>query len=285
MHLHDRLESDIRLSRRAASTQNHYLHHCRKFLAHFPDRDPQQLGEAEVRAYLHHLVDERQVSQYTHKMAVAGIKFLFVRTLGRPEAVARIPWPKVHDALPTVLAHAELVALIRRAQTPLLRAVLLVGYAAGLRVSEACRLQLPDIDSARKVIVVRGGKGGKDRLTVLSARLLWNLREYWRSTRPRGPWLFPGRTRAGHISVRHVHDGFACAVRAAGIRRKGVRFHSLRHSFATHMLEAGVNVRVLQSMLGHSQLQTTARYAQVRTDLIARLPDPLELLAGAVTRR
>lgn len=284
MDLHSRLDSDLRLSRRSKRTRSHYLQHARRFLAHFPDRKPEDLGEEDVRAYLHHLIEVRGVGQYTHKMAVAAIKFLFDRTLARPEAVARIPWPRVTSPLPTILPAPELVALVRAAVKPMVRPMLLTGYSAGLRVSEVCRLQVPDLDTTRGVIVVRGGKGGKDRLTLLPARLLRALRAHWKETRPPGPWIFPGQTEAGHVSQRYLHEGFRQALRTAGIRRPGVRFHSLRHSFATHMLEAGVDIRVLQSLLGHRRMETTSRYAQVRTDLIAQLPDPLDLLASAVKR-
>ena len=281
-----RLKSDLRLSRRSPRTEKRYLHEARRFFAHFPGRSPETLGEAEVRTYLHHLVDVRRVSQHTHKMSLAAIKFLFEKSLGRPEEVKRIPWPKVVDGLPVVLAHAELVALFRAAAaTPLVRVACLCAYASGLRVSEAMRLQVADVDSARGVLLVREGKGGKDRITVLPPRLLVALRRHWRETRPKGPWLFAGGTKAGHVGVHVLEDGFARARRAAGITRPGVRFHSLRHSFATHMLEAGVDVRVLQALLGHSRVETTSRYAQVRTDLIARLPDPLELLARTLAPR
>lgn len=284
MDVYSRVDSDLRLSRHAASTRKHYLNECRKFLSHFSDRKPEELGEADVRVYLHHLIEVRRVSPYTHRMAVAAIRFLFERSLGKPEQVARIPWPRVTDALPTVLAHAELVALFRAATKSMLRTMLLAGYGAGLRVSEVCRLQVGDIDTPRGVIVVRGGKGGKDRLTTLSPRLLRALRRHWTETRPAGPWLFPGQSAVGHVGHKVLHAGFRAAVRQAGIRRAGVRFHSLRHSFATHMLEAGVDTRVLQSLLGHSRVETTARYAQVRSDLIAALPDPLDLLARTVRR-
>lgn len=285
LDVHSRLQSDLRLSRRSKKTEKRYLYQARHFLARFPDRAPESLGEEDVRGYLHHLVDERRVSAYTHKMALAAIKFLFEKTLGRPEEVKRIPWPKVVDGLPVVLGHAELVALFRMSPTPVDRAAHLCAYGSGLRVSEVARLQVPDIDSARGVVHVREGKGDKERLTVLPPRLLAALRRYWAETRPKGPWLFPGGTAAGHVSVRRLEDGFAKARRAAGITRPGARFHSLRHSFATHMLEAGVDVRILQEMLGHRRLETTTRYTQVRADLLARLPDPLELLARTLAPR
>ena len=282
--VYSRLKSDIRLSRRSDRTGKQYLQQIRRFLAHFPGHYPADLAEADVRTYLHHLVDKRRVSPYTQKMALAAIKFLFEKTLGRPDEVKRIPWPKITDPLPTVLAHADLIALFRAARTPLLLTAFISAYGSGLRVSEVARLQVPDIDSDRGVLCVRGGKGGKDRLTVLPPRLLAALRRYWRDTQPKGPWIFPGSSVPGHISRRHLHEGFRKAVHEAGIARPGVRFHSLRHTFATHMLEAGVDVHVLHALLGHARVDTTTRYAQVRTDHIARLPDPLDLLARTVQR-
>ena len=136
------------------------------------------------------------------------------------------------------------------------------------------------------MVLVRKGKANRDRQTELPDRLLENLRRWWRNDRPStGPWLFPSRqSRSGHVTDRHVREGFNRAVAAAGVRREGVRLHSLRHSFATHMLEAGVDVAVVQAMLGHRSIQTTTRYAQVRTDLIASVPDPLERLVDSVRK-
>jgi hypothetical protein len=205
------------------------------------------------------MAEVRRVSPYTHKMALAALKFLFGQTLGRPKEVARIPWPKIVHPLPTVLAHAELLSLFRSAATPMPRTALLCAYGTGLRISEVCHLQTTDLDSARGVILVRAGKGGKDRLTLLPQRLLANLRAYWREVRPTGPWVFPARSRTGHLSPRHLRDGFHAALRAAGIRRPLVRFHSLRHSFATHLLEAGVDVRILAALLGHARVDTPVR--------------------------
>jgi site-specific recombinase XerD len=282
MDVYSRLKSDLRLSRKSEKTQEHYLQHCRRFFAHYEGRDLDELREEEVRAYLHHMVEARRWSQYTQKMATAALKFLFAKTLARPNEVERIPWPRIKDPLPSILAHSELMSLFRAANRPLSRAALLCAYAAGLRVSEVTRLQIADIDSERGVIRVHG-KGDKDRLTLLSPRLLRALRKYWLETRPPAPWLFPGRTTDGHVSRRHLHDVFRRALHAAKITRRKLRFHSLRHSFATHLLEAGVDIRVLQAMLGHANVSTTTRYAQVRTDLIAAVPDPLDLLATRVT--
>lgn len=231
----------------------------------------------EVRQYLHHLVEERKVSASTQKMALAAIKFLYNVTLRRPEVVARIPWPKIVEPLPVILDRQELPPLFVAAPTPIIRVGMLLAYGAGLRVSEVARFEIGQIDSKRGVIIVRKGKGGKDRLTLLSPTLLAELRCYWRQVRPQPPWLLPGSRQGQPISRRMLQNGMCEAVRIAHIT-KDVSFHSLRHAFATHMLEAGVDTRVIQAMLGHASMKATNRYTQVRADIFATLPDPLKFL-------
>ncbi len=274
--LHDRMDSDLRLARKSDATRREYLAHARRFVRHYR-RSPADLGEPEVRLYLHHLIDERQASVQTQKMALAALKFLYAVTLRRPEVVATIPWPKVPEPLPVILDRSELPALFAAAPSALLRMGMLVAYAAGLRVSEVARLQVGDLDSRRGVIVVREGKGDKDRLTLLSPTLLTELRTYWRQVRPPQPWLLPGSRREQPVSRRQLQNGLSKAARLAQVR-KAITFHSLRHSFATHMLEAGVDLRIIQAMLGHASIKTTTRYTQVRADIFATLPDPLALL-------
>ncbi len=274
--LYDRMDSDLRLARKSEATRRQYLSQARRFVA-FHRRSPEELGEAEVRQYLHHLIEERGASPSLQKMALAGIKFLYTVTLRHPEVVAAIPWPKVVDPLPTILDRSELPALFAAAPSLVVRAGMLIGYAAGLRVSEVCHVRIEDLDSKRSAIVVRCGKGGKDRLTLLSPLLIEQLRRYWAAVRPAGPWLLPGARIGQPASLRHLQDGLRMAVRKAQIRKE-ITFHSLRHSFATHMLEAGVDLRIIQSMLGHQSIKTTTRYTQVRADLLAKLPDPLALL-------
>ncbi|MCP4659508.1 MAG: tyrosine-type recombinase/integrase [bacterium] len=273
-----RMDSDLRLSGRAEGTREHYLGQARRFFRYVGDRDLSQLEEADVRAYLHSLLD-RGLSPHSLKMAIAALKLLFGMTLGRPEVMQRIPYPKIKTPPAVIPARSELRRLFQAAPSPLHRVACMTAYGAGLRVSEVTRLTIRDIDSARNVIHVREGKGGKDRVTVLSAVLLEELRAYWAYTRPPAPWLFAGDTAPGHVSVRYLHSGFKIAVREAHIRRPGLRFHSLRHGFATHLLEDGVDIRVIQALLGHASLKATMRYTQVRADHIAKLNDPLEFLA------
>lgn len=274
---YSRMDSDLRLARRSSGTRTEYLRYARQFLQYRGGKPAEELGEADVRAWLHHLIEERKVAVTTQKMATAAAKFLFERTLGRPQEVARIPWPKVPEPLPVVLARDALVALLRAECSLLKRTAMVCTYGAGLRVSEVCRLQVGDIDSARGVLRVRHGKGDKDRLAPLSDTLLRQLRGYWRRTRPAGPWLFPGGTGEGHIGIGTLQAAYREAARHAGIRDPGT-YHTLRHTCATHLLEAGVDLRVIQVLLGHERLQTTTRYTRVRGDLLAALPDLLGAL-------
>jgi len=271
------MESDLKLKRLSDDTRKEYLRCAKEFVAFF-DQPPQELYENDVRKYLHNLVEVRKASTSNHKMHLAAIKFLY-STLGCPWITANIPWPKVTSRLPEVLSFEEIHGLLEAASTPLYRNAFMVSYGAGLRVSETMRVAAGDIDSKRGVIVVRNGKGDKDRLTVLSPRLLDSLRNYWGKSRPRSaqPWLFPGKTKDGHISRESLQAEIRKARSRAGMR-KPVRYHSLRHSFATHLLESGVDIRVIQALLGHRSLSATARYTQVRTDHIAQVTSPLELL-------
>ena len=278
-HVRDRMSSDLKLKGYSSATCEAYLRCAKNFVA-YCGRPPRELGEADVRAYLHHRIDDCKVGAAAVKMDLAAIKFLFAQTLRRPEVVESIPWPKVPKPIPEILSPDELVRLFDHARTESMRTALETMYAAGLRVSEVCRLQLRDLDSARGVVHVRLGKGNKDRLTLLSPSLLSNLRAYWRQFRP-DSWLFPGRGGRRPVGRRAVQSGFSEAVHRAKITR-AVKPHSLRHSFATHMLEAGVDIRVIQALLGHKSLRTTSRYTQVRVDYIAQLPDPLALLTRRV---
>jgi len=275
--LKTRMDSTLRLARRAASTRTEYLRCVGQFIEFSGGKPETELSEADVRAWLHHLVDEREVAATTQKMATAAVKFLFGRVLGRPEEVAQIPLPKIPEPLPVVLSHDDLLALFAKEPVLLKRTAMVCAYGAGLRVSEVCGLRTGDLDGERGILHVRHGKGDKDRITALTQTLLAQLRGYWRQMRPPGPWVFPGQTREGHIGRATLQKSYRDAAHKAGIREPGT-FHSLRHSTATHLLEAGVELRVIQVLLGHKRLETTTRYTRVRGDLIATMPDLLGLL-------
>ncbi len=272
--LNTRMDSTLRLARRSVATRTEYLRCTRQFLEFTGDKPETELCEADVRAWLHHLVDEREVAAATQKMATAAVKFLFDRVLGRPEDVAQIPLPKVPETLPVVLSQQDLLRLFSVVPSLLHRTAMVTAYAAGLRVSEVCHLKVGDLNAERGVMQVRHGKGDKGRITALAPTLLVQLRGYWRRTRPPGPWLFPGRTRAGHIGRSTLQKAYREAAKRAGIAQAGT-FHSLRHTCATSLLEAGIELRVIQVLLGHKRLETTTRYTLVRRDLIAAMPDLL----------
>lgn len=269
-----RMTEDLALKGLSPHTCQCYVAAARAFARHYM-RSPADMGEAEVRQYLLHLSDVRKASPSLRKLAVAGIKFLYRVTLLRPEVVASVPWPKVPYRLPEILSEGEVARVLACAPDPRARMMMMVAYATGMRVSEVSRLQVGDIDSARGVIRVHQGKGGRDRETVLPPSLLAELRRYWAAVRPRAPWLFPAGK--AHLNKGVASGAFRKAAVAAGITRR-VTFHSLRHAFATHLLSRGVELHVLQVMMGHRDIKTTSLYALVRTDLLIRAPDLLAAL-------
>lgn len=275
-HIRDKMKEDLELRGFAATTQKEYLQRAQNFVAHFR-RPPTEMGEQEIRAFLLHLVNERGVSAATHHMYVAAIKFLYATTLKRPMEVASIPWPKKPQHLPDILTGDEVVRLFRAIHSIKHRAILMAAYGAGLRISEACSLQINDIDSSRMLIHVREGKRSKDRYVMLSERLLSVLRGYWGSARPARPYLFPGMIPIRPITTGAVQRALHEVVSNCGFTKR-VTAHSLRHGFATHLLETGTDIRVIQRLLGHSSIQTTARYTKVAASHIVRTKSPLDLL-------
>lgn len=274
--LHDRMQADIRVRRYSPRTEKEYLRCCFHFARHFM-RSPAGMGEAEVRSFLVHLVEVQKVSPSVQKMYVAGLKFLYGATLNRPEVVERIPWPKIPKVLPDVLSPEEVVQVLGAVQSLRDRMVVTSAYAAGLRISEACGLSVGDIDRFRNVLHVRSGKGNKDRYVMLSPVLLESLRDYWRAERPQGQLLFPGKDPARPVCAETVRKALRRAVSSLALPKR-VSPHTLRHSFATHLMEAGTALPVIQSLLGHGSIRTTARYTHVSTHLIAATPNPLDRL-------
>lgn len=279
--LRDKMEADLRLRRYSDKTVHEYLRCAIQFAAYFM-RPPEQMGEPELHAFLLHLLHQKPEAEATHKMYVAALKFLYGITLDRPEVAKRLPWPKVVSKLPDILSSGEVQAVLDAVPSLKCRAVLMTLYGAGLRISEACSLKTTDIDKARQVIHVRDGKGGRDRVVMLSGRLYSFLRLYWKAEQARGPQLFPGQTPSGCIAQEAVRKALEVAVQRVGLK-KHVTPHVLRHCFATHLLEAGEDLRTIQMLLGHQSLRTTCRYTRVSLAHIGRTISPLDRLDKATT--
>lgn len=271
-----RMEAEMKLRNFSPATQAEYSRCVRCFAEHFGRRSPEGLGRDEVRQYLLEVRDRRKLSPSTLKVYRAGIRF-FYEVMGCPEVVAVVGSPKVPRKVPEVLSGTEVEALLAAIVALAYRAIVMITYGAGLRISEACHLEPRDIDSRRMVIHVRHGKGGDERYVMLSQRLLETLRAYWRTARPSGPYLFAGSRAGAALSPDSVRRVIKKALGKAGIT-KPVTPHLLRHSFATHLLETGTDMRTIQVLLGHRTICTTQIYTQVSTARVARTRSPLDLL-------
>lgn len=230
-----------------------------------------------MRQFLLYQLEHKKAGPASHKMAVAALKFFYGVTLGRPEVAVTIPWPKVPHTLPDILDPTQVRALLEALGTAKHRVVIMTTYAAGMRISEACGLRTVDVDSKRKLIHIRDGKQGRDRYVMLSQQLLLFLRVYWQLERPSGTLLFPGETQTGCVSTEAVRKALHQASQKLGLQKR-VTPHLLRHRFATHLLEAGEDIRTIQVLLGHRSIRTTARYTQVSTRRIGRTQSPLDRL-------
>jgi site-specific recombinase XerD len=274
--LRDKMIQDLGLRCYAPKTCKEYVRCARDFVA-YHKRPPEQMGEVEVRDYLLFLALERKVGPATRKMHLAAVKFLYGVTLDRPEVVARIPWPKVDSTLPDILSGTEVCGLLDAIASTKHRAIVMTTYGLGLRISEVCRLRVEDIDSKRMLVHVRNAKGARDRFVPLPERVLFTLRHYWVADRPRGPQLFPGGTPGSEVSVDAVRDNLRAGAEKAGLTKR-VTPHVLRHSFATHLLELGTDLRVIQMLLGHRSIRTTLRYTRVTDKHLARTTSPIDVL-------
>ena len=271
-------------------TTRKYLQYVTAFARHF-GKSPDQLGPNELRSYQAYLLQERKVTPGTAVNCVAALRFFFIKTLKRHQFREFLPYPKDRRRLPTVLSREEVSRLINAAETLFRRTLLMTLYGTGMRRSELAHLKVGDIDSQRMIIRVVAGKGGKDRDLPLSPTLLETLREYWRWRKPK-LYLFPTRTRGlpveEPISDKTVWIACSEAARRAGISKR-VTPHTLRHSWATHLLEAGTDLRTIQVLLGHGDLETTAQYLHLSQRHLQAVSNPLDglTLAGteSVSRR
>jgi len=272
--LRDKMHQDLKLRGYKSGTARKYLGHIHKFVAHFM-RCPTTMGEDQIRTFLLHLMEEEHASPSTVANHVAALRFLYGVTLGRPEVAVLIPYPKVPHTLPDILSSQEVMALLDALGSVKYRAIVTTMYAAGLRISEACSLKPGDIDSQRMLIHVRLGKRGRDRFVMLSQKLLELLRVYWTMARPPGIYLFTGATKRGHVGPEAVRHALREAARRVGLQKR-VTPHALRHSFATHLLEDGADLRTIQVLLGHGSIRSTARYTHVSERHIRATPSPLD---------
>lgn len=280
--LRERMVQDLKLTGYSPVTARIYLHYAKYFAKHFK-RSPDEMGESEVRAFLLHLLDERKLEHNSYRQAYAALKFLYTVTLKRPFEVHSIPRRRRRPKpLPDVLAGSEVRAVIRAVEDLKYQVLTMAIYGAGLRVTEACQLRVEDIDSLRMLIHVRHGKGGKDHYVMLSQRLLQALRQYWVKRRP-DDFFFPGRTKPGHLSPESVRVALRHAAAKAGVGKR-VTPHLLRHSFATHLLETGTDLAVIQALLGHRYLESTAGYTRVSSRTIRRVQSPLDVLGTPAGR-
>jgi integrase/recombinase XerD len=273
--LRRRMIEDMTVRNFSAYTQRNYLFAVTR-LARHTRRSPADLGPEQLRDYLNHLV-ERKVSASYFNVNVAALRFLYTVALERDWVLPKLPFQKMPRKLPVVLSVEEVGRFLAAIPDHKMRAVLVTAYAAGLRVFEVVALRVSDVDSGRMTLRIAGGKGGKARLVMLSPRLLDLLRTYWKAERPRADWLFPGRDPGQHISVRSVQLACQTARDTAGIG-KPITMHTLRHSFATHLLEAGTDLCTIKLLLGHRSLSTTARYLHVATSTVCATRSPLDCL-------
>jgi len=271
--LRDQMQADLQLRGLSPKTQKIYLSQVRSFALYFK-RSPEQLGEREVKEYLLHIIRDKKASGSTINQCYNALRFLYRTTLKQNWVVEKIPYPKTRKKLPVVLDRAEVDALFSVTKNLKHKAILMITYSSGLRLSETAHLKVSDIDSKRMMIKVSDGKGGKDRYTILSSVALEVLRQYWRKYRPK-EWLFPGHREDKPLSARSIQKIFDRAKNLANIT-KPATVHTLRHSFATHLLEAGTDLHHIQLLLGHKSPKTTTVYLHVSRKDLTRIVSPLD---------
>jgi len=272
--LRQRMIEDMSLRNLAPRTQEYYIRSCKK-LAAFLRRSPDTATAEDIRLFQLHLA-EQGVSICTRNRTMTGVAFLFRVTLRHPEIADQIEYIAEPQKIPVVLSPEEVRRLLDAAPSFKCRLLLSLAYGCGLRASEVVSLKVSDIDSAQMVIRIEQAKGRKDRYVMLSPELLDMLRQWWKAAQPQG-WLFPGRPAVNPLTTRQLNRLFHLAAKAAETK-KGATLHSLRHSFATHLLESKLDIRMIQALLGHKRLDTTAHYTRVATDLISKVVSPLDQL-------
>jgi len=269
----DLMERDMKIRGFSSCTRDAYLRGVRDFIRYFM-RSPDKLTCKDINRYQLYLIEERKVSLSYFNQIVAAIRFFYLTSLNKQWNVNQIPYQRTHRRLPEVLSRKEIDSLFNSVTNIKHLALLMTIYSAGLRVSEAVNLRISDIDSQRMVIRIEQGKGFKDRYVMLAKRLLPVLSKYKEKYKP-SHWLFPGQDPSRHLNQRGTQAFFAKYKKAANIS-KSATVHSLRHSFATHLLEDGVNIRVIQGLLGHKSLSSTVIYTHVAKSDLVKVRSPLD---------
>lgn len=271
--LRQRMIEDMQLRNLTPETQRNYVHHVAGFAKYF-GRSPEELDLEAVRQYQLYLLNERKLSAETINQYISSVKFLYLNTLEMPWTDEYFPRVKRPSKLPVVLSQEEILQFFDNIPSLKYRAALMTCYGAGLRVSEAVALKVAAIDSQRMLLRVEQGKGGKDRYAMLSPRLLQVLRRYYKAARPT-EYLFPSWRANRHLCPSSLQMACREAAALAGLRKR-VTVHTLRHSFATHLLENGTDIRIIQVLLGHSCIETTSRYVRVGPSVVAATVSPLD---------
>jgi site-specific recombinase XerD len=269
---------DLRVRNYAPGTIDLYVHSVARFAQHF-GKSPDQLGPEHIREYQAFLVETKKASWSVFNQAVCALRFFYKVTLGESWLIEHIPFPKQERKLPVVLSPAEVTAFLQSIPNLKHRTVLTIMYASGLRIAEALALLVHDIDSSRMAIRVRQGKGRRDRYTILSETLLGQLRDYWKAHRPQS-WLFPGKAPDQPLTRDAMHKAIHRSRSRAGLHKR-ITNHTMRHCFATHLLEAGTDLRTIQLLLGHRSLNTSAMYLHVAAGALRSDGKPIDLLAQA----
>lgn len=277
MKLRDRLRQDMQIRNHSENTIRHYISLVGGFFEWF-GKPPSQATRDDVRDFLLYMINDKGVVAGTYGQYRTALKFFFEITMGKSCVMERILTPKRAKTLPDVMSLDEVLTLLECVQSYRNRVTLTAMYGAGLRITEACALRVGDIDSERMVIHVRNGKGRKDRYVMLPRMVLALLRRYWRMAKPTD-YLFPGMKPDRHITPQNIRRAFHQARRRAGIR-KSVHPHTLRHSFATHLVDAGIDLEVVQALLGHTCISTTSIYARTSTRRIREVTSPLDAAPG-----
>ena len=275
----DEVQFEMELRRYSPNTITHYLCHIRRFCNHF-GKTADKLGENEIRQYLYHCIQRGLSSDYIN-IGINALKLLYTVVLEQPWDSNKLPRLRKENKLPDILAEEEIISVLLSIKNLKYRTILITCYGAGLRISEAINLRISDIDSKNMLIRVTQGKHRKDRFSILSDINLKQLRAYWKAYKPKGEYLFCSSRRDKPIPVQNVQQALKQALDDVEMRKK-ISTHSFRHSFATHLLENGTDLRTIQELLGHSNIATTSRYIHLTRKHLQGVQSPLDKIGGAL---